>query len=224
MRSHISITLAAVVTAQESNNIDDECLPHRSCWSAAEVKYNFDWPSCVTDGDCDEDHYCLEHMWTYNGQTETGKGCWRRNVCTGTGTYQMFEERIQQYMCTEEQFADNLDTQPPQNWNLDPLPEKYWNEYEPACKTDADCPMPENGQVCTKLYWEGTKDGRNYANGEACYNWEHPVCPGDTFAAQNYNYESTGFSYYYQCACTSEASATSLALAAAATITLLLNF
>ena len=103
----------------------------------------------------------------------------------------MFEERKQQYFCSEEQFAENLDTEPPQDWNLVPSPVTFWDEYKASCKTDSDCPRPDLGQVCTKMYWEATIDARNFANGEICYNWSVPVCPGDTFAARNYNYENT---------------------------------
>ena len=110
----------------------------------------------------------------------------------------MFEERTIQFFCDEEQFAKNLDQTPPDNWNLVPLAEKKWEEYSPACETDADCPRPDLGQVCTKLYWDATIDGNNYTNGECCYNWNVPVCPGQEFAAQNFNYDNTGFSYYWQ--------------------------
>ena len=149
---------------------------------------------CTHDGDCPEDHYCIRHMWQYNGQTESGRGCWRRNICTGTATYTMFEERDQQYFCSEEQFAENLDRDPPENWNLVPRDEKVWDEFEAACETDADCPRPDLGQVCTKIFWQATRDGSNFANGESCYSWEAPVCPGKEFSSQNYNYDNTGFS------------------------------
>ena len=72
----------------------------------------------------------------------------------------------------------NKDRDPPEGWNLEPLPEKVWTEYEPACKTDADCPRPDLGQVCTKLYWDATINGENFTNGENCDNWATPVCPG----------------------------------------------
>ena len=53
--------------ASASINPDDNtCESHRSCWSAAEIKYFGDWPSCRSDGDCEPDYHCLSHMWTYN--------------------------------------------------------------------------------------------------------------------------------------------------------------
>ena len=55
-------------------NEDGECDVHRSCWHAAELKYEKkeQWPKCITNGDCEQDYYCLNHMWEYNGQTESG--------------------------------------------------------------------------------------------------------------------------------------------------------
>jgi len=131
----------------EEEEFDNECKPHRSCFKPSEVKYNDigDWPQCRSDGDCLEGFYCLNHMWSWQEELETGQGCWKRNVCTGNGAYVMFEERKQQYFCSEEQFAENLDTEPPQDWNLVPSPEKFWDEYKPACETDADCPRPDLG-------------------------------------------------------------------------------
>ena len=163
-------------------------------------------------------------MWDYQEQLETGQGCWRRNVCTGTTTFRMFEERNIQWFCSDEQLAENLETEPPKHWNLEPLPEKVYPEFKPSCETDADCPRPDFGQVCTRFYWDATIDGKNFSNGIACYNWEHPVCPGNEFAAINFNYENTGFSYYYQAKCVTEAESTAQALlTTAATVLAMLN-
>ena len=141
--TYLLLGLAAATTEPleilETEEFSNDCKPHRSCWKGIEPKYKMeDTRQCRGDGDCDADFYCLNHMWTYHEETETGRGCWKRNVCTGTGTYQMFEERVQQYFCSEEQFAENLDTEPPQDWNLVPLPEKHWDEYKPACEVDSD--------------------------------------------------------------------------------------
>ena len=119
----------------------------------------------------------------------------------------------------------NKDRSPPLGWDLEPVAEKFWTEYEPACKTDADCPRPDLGQVCTKLYWQATKNKKNFTNGENCDNWSYPVCPGKEFASINYNYENTNFSYYTQMKCTSgESGASALALASASLIALLSMF
>ena len=132
----------------------------------------------------------------------------------------MFEERTIQWFCSEEQFEANKDSIPPQNWNIVPRDEKMWDEYSPACKTDADCPYTgaPNNQVCTKLYWDATSDGKNFANGECCYNWNEPVCPGEEFAAQNYNYDNTQFSYFWQQKCTSGESSASVLVTASAVL------
>ena len=83
------------------------------------------------------------------------------------------------------------------------------------CETDADCPRPDLGQVCTKIYWDATIDGSQFANGEACYNYEEPVCPGKPFASVNYNYDNSLWSYYVQYECTSESIASSLIVTSA---------
>jgi len=172
-------------------------------------------------------------MWTYNGATEAGRGCWRGDVCTGTATYQMFIERTQQWFCSEEQFEEQraLGASPPEGWNLVPLPERNWEEYEEACAVDADCPRPDLGQLCGHWYWDATEDGTNYSNGHTCYNWPEPPCPGADFSARNYNFDNTGFSYQWQISCTSgqvslneESSASSLAVAAATLLATLSMF
>ena len=85
------------------------------------------------------------------------------------------------------------------------------------CEKDSDCPHPELGQVCLDFYWEGTMDGTTFSNGDGCYNWEAPVCPGDTFATINYNYANTQWSYYGQYTCKpGESAASALAAASAA--------
>lgn len=144
-------------------------------------------------------------MWTYNGSTETGRGCWRGDVCTGSGAYMMFIERTQQWFCSEEQFAEQKakGATTPEGWNLVALPEPVWDKFEQACETDADCPVPEMGQVCGLWYWDATEDRKNWSNGHTCYNWPTPPCPGPDFSARNYNVANTGFSYQWQISCTS---------------------
>ena len=60
-------------------------------------------------------------------------------------------------------------------------------------------------------------DGDNFSNGNACYSWAAPVCPGDRFASVNYNYENTGWSYYVEYECTSGTEAKSSAAGLIAT-------
>ena len=39
---------------------------------------------------------CLEHMWAYNGQKESAKGCWDLSVCSNsysTSSYTVFDGR-----------------------------------------------------------------------------------------------------------------------------------
>ena len=82
------------LAAAVQNRDDNTCEDHRSCWSATAVKYDDDqWKTCRTDNDCADGNYCLSHMWAYNDQKETGKGCWPMAVCSGTGAFVMFEER-----------------------------------------------------------------------------------------------------------------------------------
>ena len=111
----------------------------------------------------------------------------------------MFEERILQFFCTDEQFAATVDTPP--EFNLVSLPEKEWNEFEVACQVDWDCPRTDLGQVCLRYHWQMVQDGSSYMTGEACYNWESPVCPGSDFSAVNYNYANTEWSYFFQMRC-----------------------
>lgn len=91
-------------------------------------------PSCRSDNDCQLDHYCLDNKWEYNDQVDTMRGCWKRSVCMGTGAYSMFEERIIQWWCTDEQLEANKDMPVPFS-GLVPLEEKaYTGEWERACE------------------------------------------------------------------------------------------
>ena len=149
------------------------------------------------------------------------RGCWKRSVCMGTGAFTMFEERIIQWWCTDEQLEANKDMAVPFS-GLVPLEEKaYTGEWERACAQDSDCPHPERGQVCTDVYWDAIQDGSSFAKGDACYNWETPVCPGEPFGQINYNYDNTGWSYYIQQSCkegSGESGANMLATAASAAL------
>ena len=131
------------------------------------------------DSECDADHYCLNHMWAYNGQTESGTGCWDAAVCSGSGAFDMFDGRTLQFFCNEDQFTASVSMDTP--FLLTPMPMAPIAEFKVACHTDDDCPNPDV-QQCTHILWDGTEDGKSYANGVACYNWDEPVCPGSDFA------------------------------------------
>ena len=137
-------------------------------------------------------------------------------MCAGSGTYIMFKERTIQWFCTEEQKAAQEGKPAP--WNLERTEEKHWDEWTPTCETDADCPRPDLGQVCTNMLWDADVTGSSFANGNACYNWAVPPCPGDDFASVNFNYENSLWSYYVQYSCTSESSASILRTASAASV------
>ena len=113
----------------------------------------------------------------------------------------MFEERTIQWYCTDEQLEENKDAEIPFS-TVVPLEEKiHKGPWERICEKDSDCPHPELGQVCLNFFWDAVIDGSNYAKGDACYNWETPVCPGDSFGSINYNYDNTKWSYYVQYEC-----------------------
>lgn len=58
-----------IFVATAVQNLDDNrCEEHRSCWAATENKFTNAqmFPLCQSDLDCQEDHLCLKHMWSYN--------------------------------------------------------------------------------------------------------------------------------------------------------------
>ena len=63
-------------------------------WSPVDSKYTSseEWPSCVDDSDCEVGHYCLDHMWGFNHETFSGTGCWREEVCSGYGSFIMYDD------------------------------------------------------------------------------------------------------------------------------------
>ena len=67
-------------------------------------------------------------------------------------------------------------------------------------------------------------DGTTFSNGDGCYNWPHPVCPGEPFGSINYNYENTQWSYYGQYTCkpgSGESGASALVATSAALLAML---
>ena len=105
---------------------------------------------------------------------------------------------------------------------MEPTDEIVADEFSMVCATDADCPRPDLGQVCTEYYWDAVTDGSVFAKGYGCFNYKSDVCPGPDFATENYNYENTGWSYYIQYKCTSgESGAKALAVVGGAFLALL---
>ena len=85
--------------------------------------------------------------------------------------------------------------------------EPHFDAWADSCSSDADC--TGEGQQCTFIYWVGTDDEKNFANGSACYNWDAPVCPSEgQWGSINENYTGgTEFSYYTQFQCAGEGDA-----------------
>lgn len=42
-------------------------------------------------------------MWAYNGQTDSGKGCWDQRLCAKGAAYDMFDGRKIQWFCSAAQ-------------------------------------------------------------------------------------------------------------------------
>ena len=162
-------------------------------WQPTDKKeeYVFNWKMCSVDSDCAKDHICVRHMWTYNGQIESGTGCWEEAVCRHDTAWTFYDDRKIQFFCSEEQKIDGFEY--PYGWMRS---EKHFDQFRDTCMFDSDCPYPDK-QVCTYFLWDVTKDGKSYANGSSCYNWD--VCPGPDAAIINENY--TGYSYYVEWTC-----------------------
>ena len=128
----------------------------------------------------------------------------------------MFEERILQFFCTDEQHANQVDAEPV--LGLVALPKKEWDGFQVICTKDEDCPRTDLGQVCTKFYWDAVADGSSYQTGEACFNWDEKVCPSDDFSSINYNHSNTDWSHYIQYSCLDEGSGASTLLSTSAVL------
>lgn len=176
-------------------------IPERPDWQPTEPKYaETDWKMCTEDEHCATDTICLQHMWAYNGQVESGTGCWADAVCKGSGAWDMFDGRKLQFFCSEwETYLAGFMDDP---FGLTQARSKHFDTFEIACKEHTDCPNPDR-QQCTYILWEATQDGTSFANGSACYNWSPFVCPGPDFAQENKNYSGTGFSYHTEYSCPS---------------------
>lgn len=191
----------------------------RPDWQPVPSKYEgmSTWKSCDEDDDCASDHYCVQHMWSYNGQLESGTGCWMKEVCSGSTSFDMFDGRQLQFFCSPEQSAywvqrhDNqlvpgYLTNPP--WGLTYSNRTVSDEWYSICTQDADCPGTDTAQnqKCVPVLWDVTDDGLNYANMMTCYNWDpgQDVCAAANhtdFGQENMNYDQTQFSFYNEYAC-----------------------
>ena len=88
-----ALNLIAIAAAQENE----------TSWASTDVKYySENMPSCLNDADCTSGYYCLNHMWTFTEQIDSGRGCWREEVCSGNGSYDIFDGRIIQWFCSDE--------------------------------------------------------------------------------------------------------------------------
>merc|ERR1712238_450869 len=177
----------------------------RPDWQPVSSKYDgiSSWKSCDDDDDCESDHYCLQHLWSYNGQLESGTGCWTKDVCSGSTSFDMFDGRQLQFFCSQEQTTGMLVTPP---WGLTNSNRTISKEWYSICSEDADCPStdPANNQQCLPVLWDVTNDGLNYANMMTCYNWDEDVCTAANnidFGQENMNYDQTQFSYYNEYSC-----------------------
>ena len=139
-------------------------------------------------------------MWEYNGQEESGTGCWEFAVCSGNNAYNMFDGRKIQWWCDSysDAAADGLDAP----YGLERSETTHFDSWSPGCTSNLDCP---NNQFCTWFMWDGTQDGQSYANGAACYIQDEGRCPSDqhwgTVNANFWGPDGTGFSAYTQQDC-----------------------
>jgi len=104
----------------------------RAVYETAEVNF-YQLPSektgCSTNADCEADYFCLDYMWEYNSQFDSGKGCWHKSVCGGNGnaSYMMFDERKLQMFGCSGTVTDAL------IYPIDIVAAKHWDTYEPGC-------------------------------------------------------------------------------------------
>ena len=114
----------------------------------------------------------------------------------GTGAYELDAGGTIQWWCHDHLHERYHDSPVPFS-GLTPLRTKaFEGDWEPICLKDFDCPHPESGQICTDVYWDAIEGGSQFGKGEACYNWDSKMCPGDPFGEVNKNYEQMGWSHY----------------------------
>jgi hypothetical protein len=203
MKFQALIALTATVTAQENAGGNGAGKPNWVEIDFGDLRYPSDrtlWPTCGSNSDCDSGHVCANHMWEYNGQSESARGCWEFAVCSDTGSYNMFDGRKIQWFCDSysTHAADGLEAP----YGLERSDSAHWDSFQSGCVDNTQCP---NNQFCTYFLWDGTQDGRSYGNGSACYIQDEGRCPSEQhWGTVNANYwgpDGTGFSAYTQQDC-----------------------
>ena len=114
MKFQVLIALTATTLSQENAGGNGAGKPNWQEISVNDLQYPQNrtfWPSCGSNNDCDEGHVCADHNWAYNGQVESGRGCWEFAVCSGNGAFNMFDGRKIQWWCDSysTHAADGLD-------------------------------------------------------------------------------------------------------------------
>ena len=122
-----------------------------------------DWKSCTVDSDCagggggdaednDDDYFCLSHMWEYQKQSNSGRGCWSSTICSGTAAYE--NPRLPgwklQFWCTGPQAAmvATVDVAP---FGFTYGTRSIALDFRTVCTEDSDCPYhddPQYNQQC----------------------------------------------------------------------------
>jgi hypothetical protein len=95
------------------------------------------WKSCSSNEDCnggsssDDTYVCADHMWSYNGQSESATGCWEKGVCSNGGAFWMFDGRAIQWFCdTYSTYSSNGLEAP---YGLVRADEPHFDAFVPGC-------------------------------------------------------------------------------------------
>ena len=60
-------------------------------WEEAEMSPMYgsvdNFKTCESDSDCTDDHVCIQMMWSYWLEYDSGKGCFSKAVCQGNGAW-----------------------------------------------------------------------------------------------------------------------------------------
>lgn len=141
MKTQVLLALASIAQPQENAGGNGAGKPN---W--VEISYNdlraptnrTDWPTCNTNTDCGEGYVCADHMWAYNTQTESARGCWEFAVCSGNGAFNMFDGRQIQWFCDtySDAAADGMD--PP--YGLTRSETAHFPGFTPGCVDNLGCP------------------------------------------------------------------------------------
>jgi len=95
----LTATFALLGLAQAIENTLDESAAARSVWVPADTIYrDVDDKECDSSWDCPDDFVCAGHLWAYNEQFESARGCWHKSVCKDEA-FLMFDGRKIQFFC-----------------------------------------------------------------------------------------------------------------------------